>query len=170
MSYLDRAFQDLSQWLTTHFADAADVLAVPVFVLIGIIAARLLIKRVFPVVLRVVVVPVLVSGIAIVGIVTLAVQLGLASICRMLGLRPPSPLYTAGDLTIAALSRLGRLHRLLPARRIESLGMWAPLTLIGVLVWRWNAGYCDRDIIVLDGCVSPVSESFQALGALFSGI
>jgi hypothetical protein len=155
VNYLDRAFQGLSQWLEKYLPDSSKAIAVPVFALVAVVVARLLIKQVLPVVLRVVVVPAVIATIAIAGMALLAIQLCLAAVCRLFRLRPPSILYAVGDLTVAALSRTASLGAFVPHSRIQSVRLWLPIALVTVLLWRWDADYCER---LAEVCTSPLDE------------
>jgi hypothetical protein len=163
MSYLDQAYRMLWEWIAGYSENAATLFAVPLFALATLVITVVLIRRLMPFTIKVFGVPTLIVTIAIIGTVSLCLQLGVARLWRLFEAQPPSFVYAAGDLTVAALSRTQRIRPGLAATlyRLETFSMVLLLIVVGILLWRWNVGYCPRTGDT--SCTSPLSDTYSAL-------
>jgi hypothetical protein len=170
MNYLDDAYHLLWDWIAGYSADAAVTLAAALFAVGAVIVAVVLIRRLLPYAIRILGIPLLVGALAFLGTLFLGLQLAAARLCRLFGARPPSFVYAAGDITVAALSRLRRIRiGLAPALyRLETFSFGIILIGVVVLLWRWNVTYCDR--LALSPCTSPMNESYSALSAFVESL
>jgi hypothetical protein len=155
MTQVDRAVE----WATGYLSAAyAGWLVVPALFLVLYVVTSTLLRRVVPVLLTQLVVPVTVLAVGVVGVGALTVEFVSGQPFRLFRRPPPRLLYTVGDLTVATVTLLQRQIRGLgyQARRMRWLRAWAPLLATIAVLTLWNNGWCDRHATPTS-CTAPVA-------------
>ncbi|GIF61575.1 hypothetical protein [Asanoa iriomotensis] len=134
-------------WAAGHLpASYAAWLVVPALFVILYLASATLLRQVAPLLVSQLVVPVVVLAVGAVGIGVLTLEFVSAQPFRLFRRRPPTLLYTMGDLTVGTVTLVQRQVRGLgyQTRRLRWLRAWAPLLAAAALLALWNHGWCAR--------------------------
>ncbi len=141
---------------------AATLIALPAFIVVVAVGLTLLIRKAIPG-LAGPTAKVLSTGVGVVAMPFIAVILVLTKAWRMVRLRPPSVLYNADDVVVAAAT--GAIGAVTGAsnqlRRLAKFPKVVVLVLAATLLWQWDGSYCPDGA---DACTSPVMTWVRIIG------
>jgi hypothetical protein len=162
----DRLLHWLPQRLDGLSPATVGYVVAPTVVLVILLTPAVIVRRLLPLLVRYLVVPVLVVVTGVVTAALLIVDVVGARLFRLFWLPLTGVHYAIGDWTISGSRsvRRGGRHRVLKAGAWLGRFSRALLLLAGVvLAVLWSRGYCTRNPV--DGCANPLSRWWHTVEA-----